>query len=181
VDEEAKGRFRQMVLDHLDASVNLARWLVKSRDDAEDLVQEALLRAFRHFDRSEVENPRAWLLAIVRNTCFSWLKRHRQFELLRTEEYEDDNPSSDPAPVETSDDPEALVMAAETRRQLGHLVERLPPEFREALILRELEDCSYNEIAEITGAPVGTVMSRLARARRLLRRHWDATTKERSA
>jgi RNA polymerase sigma-70 factor (ECF subfamily) len=172
VNDEAKLFFRQTVLAHLDAAYNLARWLVRNEHDAEDLVQEALLRAFRHFDASHVANPRPWLLAIVRNTCFTWLKRHRAFELLPTEDGEE-GIAIESSLVAPSPNPEQLFLEAESRRHLDRLLERLPPEFREIVILREIEECSYKEIAAIIGVPIGTVMSRLARARRLLRRHWE--------
>ena len=172
VNDEAKLLFRQTVLAHLDAAYNLARWLVRNEHDAEDLVQEALLRAFRHFDASQVANPRPWLLAIVRNTCFTWLKRHRPFELLPAEDGGEDS-ATESSLVAPSPNPEQLFLEAESRRHLDRLLERLPPEFRETVILREIEECSYKEIAAIIGVPVGTVMSRLARARRLLRRHWE--------
>jgi RNA polymerase sigma-70 factor, ECF subfamily len=172
VNDEATLVFRKAVLTHLDAAYNLARWLVRNDHDAEDLLQDALLRAFRHFRADRVENSRAWLLAIVRNTCFTWLKHHRAVELLPVDDASDDDSASSTL-IAPEPDPERLFLDAEARRHLERLVERLPPEFREAVVLRELEECSYKEIAAITGVPIGTVMSRLARARRLLRRHWE--------
>jgi RNA polymerase sigma-70 factor, ECF subfamily len=172
VNDEATLIFRKAVLAHLDAAYNLARWLVRNDHDAEDLVQDALLRAFRHFRADGIEDFRAWLLAIVRNTCFTWLRRHRAVELLPVDDASNDDVAGSTL-VAPEPDPERLFLDAEARRHLDRLMERLPPEYREAIVLRELEECSYKEIAAIAGVPIGTVMSRLARARRLLRRHWE--------
>jgi RNA polymerase sigma-70 factor (ECF subfamily) len=146
-----------MVVPHASAAYNLARWLTRNDHDAEDVAQEAMLRAYRHLDGLRGE-PRPWLLAIVRNACFSWLRANRPAEV---EPLEDDVADALPGP-ETS--------AARTldRRMLNQAIAALPVQFREVLVLRELEDLPYRDIARIAEIPIGTVMSRLARARRLL-------------
>jgi RNA polymerase sigma-70 factor, ECF subfamily len=147
-------------MPHLGAGYNLARWLLRSPHDAEDVVQEAYLRAFRSFDRYRGGDPRAWLLSIVRNGCYSWLRRRGE----ATET------ALDPAelPDELAAGPEARIIGQSDGVMLRRALEELPVEFREAMVLRELEGLSYREIAEVTGAPLGTVMSRLSRARRQL-------------
>lgn len=146
-------------MPHLNAGYNLARWLTRSEHDAEDLVQEAYVRALRSFDGYRGGDPRAWLLSIVRNTCYTWL-RQRHAHL-------DDTAAADSADV--ADDPAAGPEAQVIRHSDGALLRRaledLPVEFREALVLRELEGLSYKEIADVAGVPLGTVMSRLSRAR----------------
>jgi len=142
----------------MDAAYNLARWLTRNDDDARDVVQDALLRAFRALDDLRGE-ARPWLLAIVRNGCMRWLKSHRPAELAEADAAES---AADPHT------PETLALGAVDRRMLNEALAALPAQFREALILRELEELSYRDIARVTGAPIGTVMSRLARARRLL-------------
>ena len=149
-------RFEAQVLPHVDAAYNLARWLTRNDHDAEDVVQEALLRAYRHLDGLRGE-ARPWLLAIVRNACFSWLRANRPAELAVLDEPEADTPG-----------PEAILARELDRRAVNQAIAALPVPFREALVLRELEDLSYKDIARIAGVPIGTVMSRLARARRLL-------------
>jgi len=153
-----RARFEQQVLPHLDAAFNLARWLTRNDHDAEDVVQEALLRAYRFFDGLRGA-PRPWLLAIVRNACFSWLQANRPAELRAIDglEQESDAPG-----------PEALAARDVDRRRLNEAIAALPVQFREVLVLRELEDLAYKDIARIAGIPIGTVMSRLSRARRLL-------------
>jgi len=158
---EDRARFEAIVLPHLDAAFNLARWLVRSRSDAEDVTQEALLRAFRAFGSYRLGNPRAWLLQIVRNACFTWLRQNRMGE-----EFTEFDETM--MPLE-SENPESLAIASSNREQLARALEGLPPAFREILVLRELEGCSYKEIAEITSRPIGTIMSGLARARLQLR------------
>ena len=147
-------------MPHLGAGYNLARWLLRSPHDAEDVVQEAYLSAFRSFDRYRGGDPRAWLLSIVRNGCYSWLRRRG--EAIET--------ALDPAelPDELSAGPEARAIGQSDGVMLRRALEELPVEFREAMVLRELEGLSYREIAEVTGVPLGTVMSRLSRARRQL-------------
>lgn len=150
------------MLPHLDAAFNLARWLMRSRADAEDVTQEALLRAFRAFGSYRAGNARAWLLQIVRNTCFTWMRQNRKGEELS--EFDESR-----MPQE-GENPETLAMASHDREQLARALDALPAGFREILVLRELEGCSYKEIAEITDRPIGTVMSALARARQHVRR-----------
>jgi RNA polymerase sigma-70 factor (ECF subfamily) len=158
---ERKQRFEQRVLPHLDAAYNLARWLTRNDHDAEDVVQEAVLRAYRFFDGLRGE-ARPWLLAIVRNSCLSWLQVNRPAELAGFDER-----SVDLHPVDESS-PETLAVRQCDRRMLNEALAALSAQFREALILRELEELSYKDIARITDVPIGTVMSRLARGRRLL-------------
>src|SRR5579863_1312398 len=160
LDSQDRVRFEQIVLPHLDAAFNLSRWLLRSRTDSEDVAQEALLRAFRFFRGFHGGDARAWLLQIVRNTCYTWLEKNRQVELM-TEFDEDLHPQS-------SATPEALAIAGDNRERLHRALESLPPRFREVIVLRELEGCSYKEIATITAIPIGTVMSSLARARQRL-------------
>jgi RNA polymerase sigma-70 factor, ECF subfamily len=154
-------RFEQAVLPHLDAAYNLARWLTRSDQDAEDVVQTACLRALQFFDGFHGGNARAWLLAIVRNTFYSWLQQqNRGHELTPFDEEEH------PAPAGA--DPEAQLLRQADGRLLRQGFEALPLPFREAIVLREIEGLSYKEIAAVAGIPIGTVMSRLARARRQL-------------
>ncbi len=152
--------FEQTVLSHLDAAYNLARWLTRDDRDAEDVVQEACLRAFRFFDGFHGGDSRAWLLTIVRHTCYTWLKKNRAHELVTFDEELDH--------VEADAGPEEQVLHNVDQQRLRQAVADLPLEFREVIILRELEGLSYKEIAGITGVPLGTVMSRLARARKRL-------------
>jgi len=160
LDAEDRLRFEQLVLPHFDAAFNLARWLVRSRADAEDVAQEALLRACRFFRGFHGGDARPWLLQIVRNTCYSWLEKNRPRELMV--EFDEE---LHPQPVAT---PESIAIADEDRERLTRALETLPPRHREVLVLRELEGCSYKEIAAITSIPIGTVMSSLSRARRQL-------------
>lgn len=146
------------MLPHLDAAYNLARWLTRNDHDAEDVVQDAVLRAYRFFDGLRGE-PRPWLLAIVRNASFSWLERNRPGDVARVDES---------APDESAPNPETMAALGADRRLLNEAIAALPAQFREVLVLRELEDLSYKDIAHIADIPIGTVMSRLSRARRLL-------------
>ena len=151
-------RFEQQVLPHLDAAYNLARWLTRNDQDAQDVVQDAVLRAFRFFDGLRGE-PRPWLLSIVRNASFSWLAKNRPGDVA---------PLDDALADENAHSPESLVARDIDRRVLNAAIAALPASYREVLVLRELEDLSYKDIARIVDIPIGTVMSRLARARRLL-------------
>ena len=152
--------FEQTVLSNWDAAYNLARWLTRDDRDAEDVVQEACLRAFRFFDSFHGGDSRAWLLTIVRHTCYTWLRKNRAHELVAFDEELDG--------VETALNPEELLLQNADQQLLRKAVEELPIEFREVIILRELEGLSYKEIASVTRIPLGTVMSRLARARKRL-------------
>ena len=163
IEENNVPDFEQTVLPHLDAAYNLARWLTRNRQDAQDAVQEACLRAFRFFPTFRGGDGRAWLMKIVRNACYTLLCSNRSLQ--EAAEFDENVFSPDPHisnPEETAieDDHSALLRKA---------LEKLPPNFREVLILREIEEMSYSEIADITGMPAGTVMSSLSRARRRLR------------
>jgi RNA polymerase sigma-70 factor, ECF subfamily len=154
--------FEEAVLPHLDAAYNLARWLTRNDADAQDVVQEAFLRALRFFSGFRGEDARAWLLTIVRNTCYTWLKRTKSREVFSDfTEAMYARESDDP-------DPETVQLIKAQTLLVSEAIEKLPLEFREILVLRELEELSYKEIAEVTGIPIGTVMSRLARARKRL-------------
>ena len=160
---DPQAQFDQLVTPHLDAAYNLARWLAGNDHDAEDIAQEACVRAFRFLGGHRGGNSRAWLLAIVRNTAFSWLKKNRPPSVVALD-------ADAFAEIEDQTESAALPHQADAA-VLRAALEALPPEFREALVLRELEGLSYKEIAEIADVPIGTVMSRLARARRLLQNH----------
>ena len=153
-------QFDRLVLPHLRAAFNLARWLLRSREDAEDVTQEALLRAFRFFSGFHGSDARAWLLQIVRNTCYTWLEKNRPMD---TAVEFDESLHLSPLPG-----PEAQALAGSDRERLTKALEQLSPRSREVIVLRELEGCSYKEIASIAAIPIGTVMSTLARARERL-------------
>jgi RNA polymerase sigma-70 factor (ECF subfamily) len=157
--DDRRQRFEALALPHLDAAYNLARWLSRSPADADDIVQDAMLRAFRAFDGFRGGDIKAWLLTIVRNCWLSAGKATKRRGHTPLDEQE----------LVAEGDPEGDAIQQGTRRRLDALIAGLPEEFREVLILREMEDMSYREIAEITGVPIGTVMSRLARARATLR------------
>jgi RNA polymerase sigma factor (sigma-70 family) len=164
--DDRRQRFEAQALPHLDAAYNLARWLARSPGDADDIVQDAMLRAWRAFDGFRGGDIRPWLLTIVRNcwrTAGADTKRRAHTPL-----------PEDGTLVSADADPETVAVATGERRKLNEAVALLPDEFREALILREIENMSYREIAEMIGVPIGTVMSRLARARALLREKWLA-------
>ena len=162
-------RFAEMALPHLDAAYNLARWLTRDSSDASDVVQEAMLRALRFFGSYRGGSGKSWLLTIVRNTAIDWMRANRPMQAAAA-------PVGDEDPLENiadeGDDPEAALIRVADRQQLDRLIAALPAEFRECLVLRELEELSYKEIAAVTGVPIGTVMSRLARARQLMQRNW---------
>jgi RNA polymerase sigma-70 factor (ECF subfamily) len=162
-------RFEAIVLPHLNAAYNLARWLLRDDDGAQDVVQESCLRAFRFFDGFRGDDARPWLLGIVRNSCYSWLREQKQPGEHVEFDDERDSAAIDPALSRASDNPEALLLRKLDRAQVNEAIENLPPAFREVLVLRELEELSYDEIAQVAAIPIGTVMSRLARARALLR------------
>jgi RNA polymerase sigma factor (sigma-70 family) len=155
--------FEQDVLSHLDAAYNLARWLMRNDQDAQDVVQESYLRAFRFFSGFHGGDARAWLMKIVRNTCYTWLHANRPLQ--DATEF-DENFS---LPDFHAPNPEELLLQNDTGNLLHRALENLPVSLREVLVLREIEGMSYREIADITGVPLGTVMSSLSRARGRLR------------
>ncbi|HJR10395.1 MAG TPA: sigma-70 family RNA polymerase sigma factor [Rhodanobacteraceae bacterium] len=159
--------FESEVMRHLDAAHNLARWLARNDQDAEDVVQEAVLRAYRFFGGFRGGDARVWLLAIVRNTFYT--QRSQSPAAGSVDEFDEAIHGG-----EDGDDPQSVLLRAADAQSLHAALERLPPEFREVLVLRELEECSYKEIASITRLKIGTVMSRLARARARLERELTA-------
>jgi RNA polymerase sigma-70 factor (ECF subfamily) len=164
VDEQDKlARFEQCIMPHMDAAYNLARWLAGSDPDAQDVVQEACLRAFKFFGGFRGGNGRSWLLRIVRNSFYDWLRQQRRVKLgTPFDEQVLDTAAVSPAP-------DAALLEKADKELLHQAIAALPVEYREALVMRELEGLSYKEIAEVAGLPIGTVMSRLARAREQLR------------
>lgn len=158
-------RFDALVLPHLDAAYNLARWLTRDAYDAEDVVQDACVRALKYMGSLEGGDARGWFLKIVRNAFYDWLGRNRPAEILH-----DENETVDAAVDLAAVTPEQAAMRKAELRTLADAVAALPLQYREVLILRELEELSYKEIARIADIPIGTVMSRLARARDLLQR-----------
>lgn len=161
VQNQEQDQFERIVLPHLNSAYNLARWLTRNEHDTEDVVQESFLRAFRSFDTFVLgRDARAWLLTIVRNTCYTWLRQNRPHELLTPLE---EGPEF---AIETGLDPEAALIKKANSDRVRQALEELPFEYREILVLRELEDLSYKEIAQLVDIPLGTVMSRLSRARK---------------
>jgi RNA polymerase sigma factor (sigma-70 family) len=157
-------QFERVILPHLDCAYNLSRWLTRNEHDAQDVTQEACLRALRFIGTLQGENSRAWLLAIVRNTCRTWLTRNRPHELDGAESFDETFHSAE------SDEfnPEIFALRRADRELVRQAIEDLPIEFREVIVLREIEGLSYKEIANISDIPLGTVMSRLARGRKQL-------------
>jgi RNA polymerase sigma-70 factor, ECF subfamily len=163
--DDARLQFELTVMPHLDAAMNLARWLTRDGHDAEDVVQEACLRALRFIHTQRGQNNRAWLLTIVRNTCCTWLEKNRPSELARVQPLD-----AAAEPATDAAGPETLAIARADRESVRRAVEELPLEYREVIVLRELEEMSYKEVAQIVGVPLGTVMSRLSRGRARLER-----------
>ena len=168
-DQSKVVRFEEIALPHLPAAYNLARWLVHNESDAEDVVQEAYLRAFKFFGSYYGGDSRSWLLTIVRNTCYTWLQQNRALRLAEPIEDNLDEVGLDFA------DPEVLLLQSVDSQLVRSALQELPVEFREVMVLREMEGLSYKEIANVVDVPLGTVMSRLARGRKrlqeLLARH----------
>jgi RNA polymerase sigma factor (sigma-70 family) len=163
MDESSKlARFEQTMLPHLKAAYNLAGWMTRNPQDAEDLVQESYVKALRYFDGFQGGDGRAWLLAIVRNTCLTALRRKNSSE--SAQEFDERIHSGNSAPP----DPEKALMSQADAALLHGCIEALPLEYREVLVMRELEELSYKEISEVASVPIGTIMSRLSRARKRL-------------
>jgi len=167
-------RFEATVLPHLDAAYNLACWLLHDEQAAQDVVQDACLRAWRFFDSQRGEAVKPWLLSIVRHACFDYL-RARKHEMLPLDE------EAAAAYPDEAHGPEQLLLVRVRREQVDGAMRALPWAFREAIVLRELEALSYEEIARITGVPLGTVMSRLSRARKLLRQSLGGLDEEQAS
>jgi RNA polymerase sigma factor (sigma-70 family) len=164
--EDSRTRFAKVVMPHLDDAYGLARWVTGNRADAEDVVQEACLRAFRGIAGFSGANARAWVLAIVRNAAYDWMRKNRAPTVVHVEDLEAiermQTPDDTASAVET---PEAALIARADEARLDGAIAGLPTVFRETLVLRDVQGLDYREIATITGVPIGTVMSRLARAR----------------
>jgi RNA polymerase sigma-70 factor (ECF subfamily) len=158
-----QARFEQIMMPHLNSAYNLARWLTRNGDDAEDIVQEAFLRAFRAFETFHGEDSRAWLLTVVRNTCFTWLKKKGERTAVEFDEQIHGAPDEAP-------NAESVLLNEAALGSLQGCLEALPLEFREIVIMRELEELPYKEISEIARIPIGTVMSRLARGRKRMQK-----------
>jgi RNA polymerase sigma-70 factor (ECF subfamily) len=170
-EKDLRAEFDRVALPHFDAAYNLARWLTRHDQDAEDVVQEAYMRAYQFFHSFHGDTGRAWLLQIVRNTCYTWLAKNRESRPSTA------TPEMLDAVASSGANPTALIERNEDREMLMQAVDRLPVEFREVIVLRELEELSYKEIARIAEIPIGTVMSRLARAREKLHEVLDCQMK----
>ncbi len=165
LDPTTHRRFEALLMPHLDAAYNLARWLTRNDHDAQDVVQEAYLRAMRYFESFRGEQARPWLLQIVRHTTYAWLQQNRPGDLVSLDA--DERASAEPA-APAEQEPMAIAARNADRTLINRAIAALPVVFREVLVLRELEDLSYKEIARVVDVPVGTVMSRLSRARALM-------------
>lgn len=176
-DDHRTRLFEQLVTPHMDAAFNLARWLIRDQTDAEDVLQDALLRVHRFIGSCRAESSRQWVLRITRNACYDWL-RGRKAEV--TDGFADVNPDDGDGATFTADafteaalDPENSLLRSRRDHLVNDIIADLPPGYREIIILREIEDLSYKEIGEIIGVPVGTVMSRLSRARGQFIKEWN--------
>ncbi len=162
-EQDKQAQFEQIILRHLDAAFNLARWMIGNEQDAEDIVQESFLRAYKYFSSYQGGNGRSWLLTIVRNTCYTWLRENQAQGLTVDLNEEMVNAEAQ------AEDPEQCLQIKVDQQSVIRALEKLPVESRELIVLRELEEMSYKEIASVAGVPIGTVMSRLARARQRLK------------
>ena len=167
-ERRKRTRFEAVILPHLDAAYALARWLSRNDADSADVAQEACLRAFRYFDTYRGGDAKSWLLRIVRRTCYSWLERNRPAEIVSLESWPEIRQE-----LEASGDTETKLQNRSDLRRLDSLIEALPPPLREVVVMRELLELDYRTIAEVANLPIGTVMSRLHRARSALRQAWD--------
>jgi RNA polymerase sigma-70 factor (ECF subfamily) len=174
-----RAQFERVVLPHLNAAYNLARWLTRNDHDAQDVLQESSMRAYQYLDGFRGDSAKSWLLTIVRHTCYSWLEKNRPAAL--TMEFDEQLHSADGPHANNgapADGPEALLQQKQEQSQVQRWLEELPVEFREVVVLRELEGLSYKEIGEIAAIPIGTVMSRLSRGRNLLLRRLNGVVDE---
>lgn len=160
MNQSENDKFNELVVPHFDSAFNLARWLLGSDADASDVLQESSIKAFRFIHKMKTKNTRAWFFQIVRNTCYTMLKSKKSFV-----EIDFENAIEDPSPTA-----EAVLSENTTAREIRRSLDELSVQHREILILREIEELSYDEIAEVLDLPEGTVMSRLARARQLLKK-----------
>ncbi|MFO1109614.1 MAG: sigma-70 family RNA polymerase sigma factor [Bradyrhizobium sp.] len=172
IEDDEIARFNRLVVPHLSDALTIARWLTRNRADADDVLQESCIRAFRSIGQLRDENGRAWILAIVRNTAYTWLRKHRSKALVLVEDLAeqeriDAELGADRAGANDGNPETELIEQADAAR-LETAIQELPPHFREVLVLRDMQGLEYREIAQVIGAPVGTVMSRLARARQKL-------------
>jgi RNA polymerase sigma-70 factor, ECF subfamily len=172
-DQERMRRFRDAALPHLDDAFTLARYLLRNPSDAEDAVQECYLRALRHFDSYRGPAMKPWLLAILRNVCNAEFARRGKEEVPTDSTLDDSVAEQMPMWQEPQASPESLIVRQQDSATIRRLVAELPQPFREVIVLREMNDLCYQEIADVSGVPVGTVMSRLARARAMLRSAWN--------
>jgi RNA polymerase sigma factor (sigma-70 family) len=166
--ELARRRFAEVVLPHLDDAYGLARWLAGNRTDAEDIVQDACMRALSSLDAAQIEQPRAWLMTIVRNTTFTWLAKNRPKTVVLTDDAQLLETAAAQGTGESAPNPEEALIAAADEAALDNAIAALPHVYREVIVMRDINGLSYREIAAAIGAPQGTVMSRLARARAML-------------
>jgi len=182
--DEKRKRFETTMIPHLDAAYSLARWLTRNDADADDVVQDAFLRAYRAFEGFRGGDARPWLFAIVRNCHRTrWARNRQNAEVPLAEEHagQGDGEAGMAAALVASDEtPEAALIRSDTASSLAAVLAELPVDYREVLILREFEDLSYRDIAAVVGRPIGTVMSRLARGRALMRERWLALTAEKA-
>jgi RNA polymerase sigma-70 factor (ECF subfamily) len=181
LDERARvRRFEEVFVPHLDAAYDYAHWLTRDERNAEDVAQEACLRAFKFLDSFHGEGGRAWLLAIVRNTYYTWVKRNKAEAL--SVSFDEETMLANGCELadleSTGSSIDQVLQQQDARRLINGALDQLPEEFREVIVLRELEDMSYKEIAAIAKIPLGTVMSRLARARKLLLQHLQRAQQE---
>lgn len=183
---ERSAQFKEIILPHLDAAYNLARFLTRDRDAAEDIVQEAFLRAFRAFDGFRGEDAKAWILAVTRNCFLTWAKSRKAEPVVPLQDDSADDAPARENPIEgfteeDQDNPEKALIRRNEIEAVRALIEDLPHPFREVLVLRELEELSYQEIADLTETPIGTVMSRLARGRQMFAKAWHGLSQKKRA
>lgn len=171
VDEAKRARFERLVLPHMDAAFSLARWLVRDATHAEEAVQEGFLKAFKYFHTFRGGEARPWILSVVRNACYEMMEAERRCAAVPFDEDRHGDGAAAPGTVlRLPVDPEAALIARADREAVHSCLRDLPPQYREAIVLRELHGCSYREISQIADIPLGTVMSRLARGRKLIQR-----------